>query len=40
MTDRERLGKAIRDLHGVDSWHLRSEPVHETSRVRRCGKAL
>jgi len=30
MTDRERLGKAIRDLHGVDSSHLRSEPVHET----------
>ena len=30
MTDRERLRKAIRDLHGVESTHLRSEPVHET----------
>ena len=30
MTDRERLRRAIRDLHGVESTHLRSEPVHET----------
>lgn len=29
MTDVERLRKAIRDLHGVDSHHLFSEPVHE-----------
>lgn len=30
MSDRERLRKAIRDLHGVEATHLRSEPVHET----------
>ena len=30
MTDRERLRQAIRNLHGVESTHLRSEPVHET----------
>jgi hypothetical protein len=30
MTDRERLRKAIRDLHGADATHLRSEHVHET----------
>ena len=30
MTDQERLRKAIRDLHGVESTHLRSESVHET----------
>jgi len=24
------LQKAIRDLHGVEGTHLRSEPVHET----------
>ena len=30
MTERERLRKAIRDLHGVEASHLRSEPVHET----------
>lgn len=29
MTERERLRKAIRDLHSVDSSWLRSEPVHE-----------
>ena len=29
MNDRERLRKTIRDLHGVDSSHLRSERVHE-----------
>lgn len=29
MTDRERLRQAIRDLHGVESTHVRSEPVHE-----------
>jgi hypothetical protein len=27
-----RLQKAIRDLHGVEGTHLRSEPVHETFR--------
>jgi hypothetical protein len=30
MTERERLRRAIRNLHGVESTHLRSEPVHET----------
>lgn len=30
MKDRERLRRAIRDLHGVDSSYLRSERVHET----------
>jgi hypothetical protein len=25
----ERLQRAIRDLHGVEGTHLRSEPVHE-----------
>ena len=30
MTDRERLRQAIRNLHGVESTHLRSDPVHET----------
>jgi len=25
-----RLRRAIRDLHGVEGTHLRSEPVHET----------
>jgi len=30
MSDREQLRKAIRDLHGVESTHLRSDPVHET----------
>ena len=30
MSDRERLRVAIRKTHGVDSTHLRSEPVHET----------
>ena len=30
MTEREKLRRVIRDLHGVDSSHLRSEPVHET----------
>jgi hypothetical protein len=29
VTERERLRKAIRDLHGVDGSHLRSERVHE-----------
>ncbi len=32
MNERERLQKAIRDLHGCDSTWLRSEPVHETFR--------
>ena len=30
MSDRERLRRAIRDLHGVESTYLRSERVHET----------
>ena len=30
MTERERLRRTIRDLHGVDSSHLRSEKVLET----------
>jgi hypothetical protein len=30
MTDRERLRQAIRNLHGVESTHPLSEPVHET----------
>ena len=30
MSERERLRRTIRDLHGVESTHLRSEPVHET----------
>src|SRR5262245_34880103 len=30
MSERERLRKAIRDLHGVEATHLRSERVHET----------
>jgi len=29
MSERERLRKAIRDLHGVEATHLRSAPVHE-----------
>ena len=29
MTERDRLKKAILDLHGCDSSHLRSERVHE-----------
>ena len=29
MDERERLRKAIRDLHGVEATHLRSEPVHD-----------
>ena len=30
MSDIHRLQKVIRDLHGIESSHLRSEPVHET----------
>ncbi len=30
MTERERLRKTIRDLHGVESSHLRSVRVQET----------
>jgi hypothetical protein len=29
VSELARLQKAIRDLHGVESTHLRSEPVHE-----------
>ena len=32
MTDIERLRQAIRDLHGVDSEHLRSESLREMFR--------
>ena len=32
MTERARLRKAIHRLHGLESTHLRSEPVHETLR--------
>ena len=30
MTEIERLQKAIKDLHGCDSTHAASVPVHET----------
>jgi hypothetical protein len=30
MTHVERLQQAIRDLHGLDSEHVESVPVHET----------
>ena len=30
MTEIERLEKAIRDLHGCNSKHIRSVPIHET----------
>lgn len=30
MNDVERLRKAIRDLHGLEATHIRTEPVHET----------
>lgn len=29
MTGREKLQKAIRDLHGCDATYLRSEPIRE-----------
>lgn len=32
MNDVARLQRAIKELHGVDSTHLRSEPVLETFR--------
>ncbi len=32
MTEVDKLTKAIRDLHGVDATHARSESVHETFR--------
>ena len=32
MTEQEKLRRAIRDLHGVESTYLRSEPVRETFR--------
>jgi hypothetical protein len=32
MNDIERLQKAIRDLHGHEGTHIRSEPVRETFR--------
>ena len=40
MTEIERLRKAVRDLHGVDSTHLRSEPVHETFRGQTVWEAV
>lgn len=30
MNDPKRLKRAIRDLHGLDSEHVESVPVHET----------
>jgi hypothetical protein len=36
MTEVVRLRQAIRDLHGLESEHIRSEPVHETF----CGETL
>lgn len=30
MTDVDKLVQVIRDLHGVEATHVRSEPVHET----------
>ena len=30
MSELRRLRKAIRDLHGCEARHLRSEPIHET----------
>ena len=30
MTEIVKLRQAIRDLHGLESEHVRSEPVHET----------
>jgi hypothetical protein len=30
MSERDKLVKVIRDLHGVEATHVRSEPVHET----------
>lgn len=30
MSELRKLKKAIRDLHGLEATHLRSEPVHET----------
>lgn len=32
MNDVARLQRAIKDLHGLDATHVRSEPVHETFR--------
>ncbi len=32
MKDPRRLQQAIRDLHGLDAEHVRSEPVHEGFR--------
>src|SRR5207249_8251543 len=38
MTERERLRKTIRDLHGVESTHLRSVRVHETFQGQTLGR--
>ena len=32
MTDIGKLVQVIRDLHGVEATHVRSDPVHETFR--------
>lgn len=32
MTDVEKLQRVIREQHGAESAHVRSEPVHETFR--------
>jgi hypothetical protein len=36
MTEVEKLAKAIRDLHGVEATHVRSEPIRETF----CGETV
>jgi hypothetical protein len=30
MTELEKMARAIRDLHGLQSTHVRSEPIRET----------
>ncbi len=32
MTELDKVAKAIRDLHGAEGTHVRSEPIHETFR--------
>ena len=40
MRERERLRKTIRDLHGVDSTHLRSKAVHEAFHGETVGEGI
>lgn len=40
MTDLARLQRAIRDLHGLESEHVRSEPVHETFQGKTVWKGV